>query len=260
MILGGVNILGFYSTKANRNWDNTANREDYISIFYTGYTPLVILFVDEATTAVIQVYNEQLETLYGENAMTITQLGSCAMLTYQPLQVSYMEDGYYSLQITINGNEIIYSDVFGWATDLSEYLKVTAVSSNIAINPDYKFTQNIADITYLVYVNAHENEIIPDTQEKGENLNGITEINYGSTSIIRSFDLLCSNSLFIFLNYLRMLSVNGNVALEWKGESFYIKDIEVEKKEAFGGNDLYNATLRFKNPYETMMIINAINE
>jgi hypothetical protein len=259
MILGGVNILGFYSTKANRNWDNTANREEYISLLYRGYIPSIQLFVNIAASASLQVYDEQLGTLGGAQAMTVTQVGSCAMLTFQTVQGQYSDDGYYSLVITTD-QETIYSDVFGWTVTLTEFLKITATSGNVAINPDYKFTQDLTGFTYLVYVGAIENEIQPDTQEKGENLNGITEINYGSTSLIRSFDLLCSKSLYIFLNYLRMLSANGTVILEWKGESFYIKDIEIEKKEVHGGNDLYNTTLRFKKPYETMMIINAITE
>jgi hypothetical protein len=257
MLLGGVNTIGAYSVKANRAWDNTHNREEYIAIYETGKIPCLQLFVDAATEATVQLYDAITEEVVGgAYAMTVTQSTTYATLTYLGLTLAAQTQGYYYLKITTDA-ETIYTDVFGWADDVSGYLKITATSTNVALHQSVKAIHSFTGFSYLVYVAAHENKEQADIQEKGIDLNGTTYINYGSTSIIESFDLMCNRALFDFFIYLRHLSPNGTVILEWKGESRYIGDIEMEEKEVHNGNDLYNATLRFKNPWRTMLIINT---
>jgi hypothetical protein len=257
MLLGGVNILGFYSTKANRVWDDTHNQYDYLVILLRGYIPAFQIFVDAATSASVQVYNEQTGALNESSAMVTTQMGSYVRLNFLGLQGQFTDDGYYSLVITTDA-EVIYSDVFGWTDTLTTFLKVTAVSSDMAVNPYSKAVMDYADFTYEFYVNAIENEIIPETQEKADERNGISEINYGTTSFMRSFDILANSTLMIFLNYLRMISVNGTVTFTWNGVIRTAKDIEIEKKEVYNSDDLYNLVLKFKDPWETLMVINTI--
>jgi len=265
MLYGGVNILGIYSTKSNRSWDNTKNQFDYIVMLNRGLIPMIQLMVDAATSATITVFDEQTQGLGVSDSMVVENMTTYVRLTYAGIQGQFPNNGYYSFVITTN-TETFYTDVFYWGDNLSDYLKIKVKSSNIALNPNMMAVQVYEGIAtglsggyiYELYLKATKNKVTPDTQEKAEESDGITEINYGVTSFIYSYDIQTNESLMKFINYLRMLSVNGTIELTWRGEVIDAKDIEIEEKEVHNGCDLYDLTLKCKNAWETMMVINTI--
>lgn len=258
MIYGGINTLGFYLTKSDRVWDRTKNREEYIAFFMKSYTPSVYLLVGSATTATIQVYDELTEELLGsaEN-MIVSTNGSLKSISYNGIQNQGYDEGFYSLVITTD-EEVYYSDVFGWITTQDDYLKISVTSSNVAINNSVKSILDYTDFEYLVYLKVVDTGNELDTQEKANISNGVSELQYGSTSVKRTFQVLCNEALMVFLGYLRILSGNGDVFITWRGVVRTAKEIEVTKEEVFNGSDLYDVKLVYKNPWETIMMINAV--
>lgn len=264
MIYGGINIIGFYLNRDNRVWGN--DQHDYPIILKRGYIPCIQLMVSAATAATIAVYNEDEEELGSSTSMTVEDMGTYVRLTYVGIQGQYTNDGHYSFVITTDV-ETYYSDVVAWINDTSDFLKIRVKSSDVALNPSIMAVQSYGSIVtslaggfiYEFYLSATENEDEDETQEKAEDLNGITNINYGTTSTVKSFDIFANRSLKKCLGRLRMLSVNGTVELTWKGEvTSSITDIEIEKKETYNSGSLYNLTLKYKDPWDAVMVINTI--
>jgi hypothetical protein len=273
MLLGGVNIIGFYKVKSNRLWNKEStgsyNYCDYTLIIEKGIIPTINLFVESAAeTVTLQVFRtpdngateEQIGT---DESMVISDMQTNKKLYFESKAVSITEEDYYYLIIN-NGSDVYYSDVFFWMETTSivlnmDILKVEVESAQIAINPYSKHT--IAAFTHTFYLQVIESPFIAETSQEGIELNSITESLYGSTSIKRCYNVMATNELCKYLMYITNIANKGKgtITLEYRGEDYVeIKDIEIEIKESIGDNLAYILDLKYKNPFETFMVINKI--
>jgi hypothetical protein len=147
------------------------------------------------------------------------------------------DDGYYSLEITYDTTNKVYSDVFCWETDVSEYLKIVATSTDILIGG---YTLNMDGFIYTVYLDVNEPiddyEINEEGVEKTYGDKGL----FNSRNHISTFEITGYKATLSFLAGLRTVGLNGTVTLTYQGEGVEVYDIEnPEKKETAGYGDVF---------------------
>lgn len=237
------NTLGFYTVKANRQYDNTDNRQ-IIHKFETNKLPAFLFAIPGTiTTATYRLLCVD---------ETVIKTGSCALstetnnfgTTYSIISLSgatttLQTDGYYYIEVTCN-TTAYYSDVFEWVTDVSELLKINAVSTGLAIG-----VFPVGAFTYTMYIDSNDFTEEHEVTEEGE------EKTYGNVPAFVSvnrkykFDLVGYNKTLQFLSGLRALLVNGSISLTWKGETVDIYDMVTESSGALNYN-IYPITVTFK--------------
>jgi len=257
MILAQLNILGFYSVKASRQWDNTANKELHIVFLETNHVPAVQLAVSAGTAATIQLYT-YLDIAAGDPInMVVTDLTDYVRLNYLGETLTggdVLTDGYYYMKIT-NGGYSYYSDMFAWTSDVTELLKVSAVSSNIS-HGGYIF--DLTNFTYLCYLNAEKLTPQPENEEDAETDNGVVSPYYSSLSITRQWKVWGCEHIYLFLLRLRQFDTNGTVTITWNYIAYTANDILVEIETDHADGDLLDISLKIKPPDEVTKVINTI--
>lgn len=241
------NTLGFYSTQDNRQYDNTGNVR-VLHHFETNKVPSFQLIVtDSVSSATWQILDND-GGVVGSGSATVEADTNNAgesfwRMIFKGTTLSGKQDGFYSLKVTY-GSKIAYSDVFCWNTDVSEYLKVSAISTNVQIG---EFALNMTDFEYLVYLDAKNAQFEYEIDEEG------IEKTYGNVPLFNSrnkmneFEITGYKVTHDFLAGLRILMTNGTVTLTYKGDEFEIYDIEnPDKGNSYSYSDIIILTLKFK--------------
>lgn len=231
MILAQHNILKFFTDKRARIWDKNINSRKSKLVFYPstdisgfGNTPAFSLNVDNYTTASAD--------LYDSNDNWITGLGYLSAVdktTYQQLYVlsqdATLTKGYYYVLLTID-DVLYYSDVFGVVVDLTEFLKINVASSNITVGG---LPLKISTLVTEFYLNAEYHDTEGKIDQQGDLENGITRVDFGTSILIREFEIYSNESIYGYMRALAMLKVNGIITVTWEYESFIASEILVEK-------------------------------
>jgi len=222
------NTLGFYTTKSNRQYDNTGNIR-VLHHFETNKIPAFQLIMDTpvVASASYELFDVD-DTLVSSGSVTIESDTNVAGTAYRRLiflgaTLSSKDDGFYWIKITYNSTKYIYSDMFCWQTDVSDYLKISADTTDMFIG---EFVLNMTGFTYLVYLKADESALDYDIKERG------SEKSYGdiplhsSRNKISEFEITGYRITQDFLAGLRQVWTNGVVTLTYKGDEFEIYDME----------------------------------
>lgn len=241
------NTLGFYKTKSNRQYDNSDNVR-ILHHFETNKIPEFQLIVDDTITTCTYELLDIDENVISSGSATVendtNEAGTAfSRLIRTQVSLSGNDDGFYSLKVTYDGN-ILYSDVFCWQTDLSEYLKIVVDSTDVQIG---EFSMNLDGFTYEVYLDAknatYEYEIEEEAKEKTYGLLPL----FNSRNKINEFEITGYRVTQDFLAALRVFWVNGTITLTYDGDEFEIYDMEnPEKKDTFGYSTNLVMTMRFK--------------
>jgi len=260
MILAQYNILGFYTSKSSRKWNilqRLGENEELLRVFLpTNTIPAVQLIVDSATTASIELLDSEDEVVGSPLSMTVEDATTYKRLIYTGTTLTGNSDGDYSIKITC-GSDVYYSDVFGWKTgiaDVSDVLKVSAVSGNIKLGGSY--TVNLTDFTYECYINADYLGLEPETEDEVAQSSGANTVIYGSIVPSREFDIYGNEYIYRFLLGLRILETNGTVTITWDDVDYTATDIRAEKSEEHSPEAI-QIKLTFVDKNE---IITALNE
>lgn len=254
------NTLGFYKTKANRQYDNTGNLR-VLHHFETNKIPTFQLITDETISDSNFQYTlyDIDDNVISTASRTIASDTNYSNTTYYRLiflgaTISGQDDGFYYLKIEYDSTTL-YSDVFCWQTDVSDYLKIEATSTDIGIG---EFDLNMSGFTYTVYLDAKNSLFDYEISEEG------VEKSYGNLPLFNSrnkineFEITGYRVTQDFLSGLRTLWTNGTVTLTYKGDEFDIYDIEpVEKKENYSYSDILILLLKFKRK-DYLRTINSI--
>lgn len=241
------NTLGFYKTISNRQFDNTGNQR-VLHHFETNKIPNVQLVIDSnITSATYQLYDDN-NTIITSGTLTREQSTNEAGTAYTRLilkgaTTTGKDDGFYYLKIIYTGG-VAYSDVFCWQTDVSDYLKISAVSSNVLIG---EFELNLSNFEYLVYLEANDSSYEYEINEEGvEKTYGNVPL-FNSRNKINEFEITGYSKTHDFIAGLRTLWANGTITLTYKGDEFEVYDIEnPDKTESFSYSDIIILTIRFK--------------
>lgn len=257
MLYGGSNILGFYEAKTNRLWETTDNEYDYSVFLETGTVPYVQLFVDASASATLKVYNVCDEQVGATQTMTVTDMTTYKRLKFMGATLTGLDEGRYYLLIT-NGADTYYSDVFWWKDDVSEYLKIEVQSSDVQLGVSTKYIMDMLNFIPTFYLNAKKYAVTPEIQETAEELMSVSHIQYSSMSVKRKFNVCANESIYLYLNALRVYEVNGYVYITWNGITYTAQNISVEMESVYKGSDLYNLNIEFKVYSDVISVINNI--
>jgi len=267
MILAQYNILGFYTSKAARQWDRMiaagADNETYRVFLETNKLPAIQLIVDASLGATLQLVDINDQNVGSPINMTVEDGGHPSedykRLIYTGGTLTEMSDGDYYLKI-VNGSDTYYSDVFGWTSNanyLGELMKVSAVTSNIKLGRNY--TLNLTGFTFECYLNADYMGLQPEFEEEVTQRDGVNQVLFGSLVPMREYDIYGCEHIFTFLLGLRVLEVNGTVTITFNSTSYTAKDIMAEKSEDHF-NELMQIKLSFVNEGSVINTLNEIND
>lgn len=241
------NTLGFYTVQNQRQYDSGYN-EKVIHHFETNKIPSFQIIVDSSISSCTYSLYDINNTLITSGSTTVESTTNEAGTSYsriirKEVTTTGNSDGFYYLELTYTGGTL-YSDVFCWQTDVSEYLKVSVVSSDVQIG---QFNLNLSDFTYKVYLDAKNATYEYEIDEEGiEKTYGNLPL-FNSRNKINEFEITGYKVTLDFLAALRIFWTNGTVTLTYKGDEFEIYDMEnPEKKDNFGYSDVLVITLRFK--------------
>ena len=227
------NTLGWYSAKAQRQYDKTGN----IRVLHHWPTNVIpafqIVLDDTITTASYEVFDID-DNLISSGSVTVENASNTAGTAYSRLKflgttITSQEEGFYYLKITYDSSNYIWSDAFCWLDDVSELLKVSAVSSNIQIG---EFEINLSGFTYEVYLDAKG--IIPEyeiTEEGDEKTYGVVPL-FNSRNKLSEFQITGYWATLDFLAGLRILETNGTISITYLSDTFEVYNIENSEKVA----------------------------
>lgn len=241
------NTLGFYTTKINRQYDNTGNQR-VLHHFETNKIPSIQIIIDtEITKATYILFSENDANISSGNVLVENDTTSNGIdysrLILKNATTSLKDDGFYYLEITYGANKI-YSDIFCWQIDVSEYLKISATSTNVKIG---QFILNLASFEYVVYLEAADANYEYEIEEQGiEKTYGNIPL-FNSRNKINEFEITGYSKTLDFLAGLRILWSNGNITLKYKGDEFEVYDIEnPSKSDTYNYSDIIVLTMKFK--------------
>lgn len=264
-ILAQYNPLRFYADKRSRQWENT-QKEDRIIIYpmyLDGETlkckiPQFSVIIsslpdDPAPTVSAKVYDCE-----DTEIASITDFATYGKVTYT--QIVYAggvavnsEIGNFQIKLTINGVDF-WSDMFLWTTDLDNRLKITAESSKIRLGVyEYEMINNIHEF----YVNLKPLTSNTYLKEEANETYAITNINYGSSALLRSYNVLANEPIFMFLRGLRILQANGSIVFTHKFIDYQASDIVCEIESDVVNADLINVKIEFKVLAESVSVYNG---
>jgi len=258
MIKAQHNILGFYDNILarigvdNGSYSDSIDNKDVLVKLATNTMPAIQLLVDDATTATIQLLDEDDADVGSALSMIVTDLTSYKRLNYLSTSLSGNSCGIYSLKI-INGLNTYYSDQFMWEDSVSEYLKISAVSSDVKLGGTY--VVDLTNFTYEFYLSADyigiEHEMASEDSEKLS----VPNVLYADFKPTRQFGILCTENTYRFLSGLRILESNGTVTIEYGYISYTANDILVD---AESNGTTMSITLKFIDKSEILSVSNNI--
>ena len=265
-ILAQYGILKYYSTKSNRQWDTTHNK--YIPIVFLDmgdYSPFQLI-MESGTNAEMRIYNANTEEEVTTSAISLVVSDKDTYVRVHSnggnlAYISLSDDYFYAVITGDSGT--CYSDVFGWMNDVdvNDLIKVSASSSNIAMGRKSEYVLDISSSTFTCYFNVNEYlGIIPETEEDANENNGVVIPYYVGTAKSRAWIIDGNEYIYEFLLSLRILNVNGEVTITYRGVVYLAEDIIAEKEEEYGDSDIIDINLSIKANGDIMTVINSIRE
>jgi hypothetical protein len=157
----------------------------------------------------------------------------------------YGED-IYEQTLSAGGDNLAYTDVFCWQTDVSEYLKIEATTSNMVIGG---FEMNMTGFTYLVYLEVKENGFTEEypIEEEGKSKTFGDVGYFTSRNHEQQFEITGYRKTLGFLAGLRTVHTNGTVTLTYKNDISEIYDIESpDAAQSYTYSDILIINWKFK--------------
>ncbi len=243
------NTLGIYETKANRQYDNTGNIR-VLHHFETNKIPAFQIIVTgtiiTASYKLFDINDVQVST----GSVTVENDTNDAGTVYSRLiflgaTLTSKDDGFYYVEITYDASKL-YTDVFCWKTDVSEYLKIEATTADISIS---SLKMNMTGFTYLVYLEVRKNGFREeyDVEEEGDSKTYGNIPYYNSRNHAQEFEITGYRKTLNFLAGLRVVATNGTVTITYKNDSNEIYDIETaDTAQNFSYSDILIINWKFK--------------
>lgn len=260
MIVAQLNPLRFYADKRSRQFENTENQNRlvvypmYLDTVLKCKIPQFSVIINEAVSTVsAKVYDcSDTEIATISTFTTIAKTGY-SQIIYLGGVVNNDDVGLYYIKLTINSVDY-WSDLFMWDSELTDKLKITAQSSKIRLGVyEYEMVNNIHEI-YLNLKPLTSNTYLKE--EANETL-AITDINYGSSALLRSYNVLANEPIFMFLRALRILSCNGSIVFNHKYIDYQAVDIVTEIESDVNPADQINVKIEFKVLAESVSVFNG---
>lgn len=265
MIQAQYNPLRFYSDKRSRQYENTNNKDRMLvyPMYLDGVTlkckvPQFSVIInslpeDPAPTTSLKVYDCSGTEIYTTTQFSSSSYDTYTQITYAGALIENDEIDVFELKLTINGVDY-WSDVFMWTNDLDKLLKITVQSSMIRLG---RFKYDMINNIHEFYVNLKPMSSNTYIKEEANETYAITNPNYGSSALIRSFNVLGNEPIFMFLRGLRILETNGSVVFTHKYISYQAKDITTEIESDVVNADLLNVKIEFKVLNESVSVFNG---
>lgn len=244
-MLQGINILGFFKTKAESRFENADIRE-FIVTYTSNIVPCFILLVPSVeVAATLKVFSIDNVEVFSDN-IVVTDAGILKLLMFAGNTIQDFNDDHYYIEITI-GLIKYYSEVYCVAADVSDLIGFDIVSSDVVMNGTYTLPfLSINPVFYLSYNGiAIENNVVEEGVEK---YYGDIPV-FSAVNIVRKAEINGTNQIFRFLSFLRALSVNGTITITCQGYSNLIYDPITESKDdsAFGDSIILSFSYREYN-------------
>lgn len=254
MILGQLNIIGFYSNILARiDTGKVGNKNCFITL-ETNHVPALQLVVDDATTATLQLLDEDDADVGSALNMTVTDVTNYKRLIYLGTTLSGQSNGIYSFKI-VNGANTYYSDQFNWCDEVGDLLKITGVSTDISMGRSY--TIALTGFTFECYFNATYLGIDSETEEEVTTKLGINNVLYANTLMIRPFSITGNENTFKYLSVLgRVIATNGTVTIYFDYKTFTASDILTEKSDDYINSMILN--FKFTDINEVFSVDNVL--
>jgi len=238
--------LGWYTAKTNRQYDNTDN-QGILHHFVTDSLPAFQIVIDAVVSVATYILYDINDVSIKAGSCTVVSTTNAAGTAYSKIKLtgattSGEDDGKYYYKVTYDAVDI-YSDVFCWRTDVSSFLKITAVMAAASLSIG-SFPLDL--FTHTVYLDA----ILP-SDEFELKVTGI-EKTYGdipafaSSNNVKTFEISGYNKTLNFLSRLPVVEINGTVTVTWNGDSVDIYDIQNSESKSTFGNDIYIIDFKFK--------------
>lgn len=267
MILAQRNIVKFYATKSNRNWDNSDNKQQHI-VFLPVNNDGEVLVPDIELIVSTAVASPSISICFNKNdvvAETATMDVEAATGYSRLIHLGgYSEtftiiEDYFYLKI-VNGIYTYYSDVFAATADTGNLLKISATSSNISLGRRNDYVLNLTGFTFLCYLNVWQvNQPIYLEEEYANERDGVVTPYYCGQSKQLNWVISGTEYILDFLKLLRILSINGSVSITWKGESITASEIEAEIEESYNDATLLDISLKVIPYSDVVAVINETN-
>lgn len=270
MILAQLNPIRFYANKSSRQFENTNNEHRLVTypMFVDGETlkckvppfSLIISSTDSGTITSVttKVYNCEGVEVYSSTDYSSQNKGLYTQILFAGADLVNDDQGNYEIKVTIvssdNGTETYYSDLFEWSLDLDDKLKVKAESSKIRLGDyEYEMLYTIHEF-YLSLKPLSSNTYL---KEDANETSAITRTNSGSSALLRSYNVLANEPIFMFLRTLRILAANGAVTFTYKFIDYSASDITTEIETDVVNADLLNVKIEFKVLSEVASVYNG---
>ena len=200
MILVQLNPIGLYTSKDKRIWDDLISNTFTVK-YVTNNLPAIAFISSGTVTGTIQLYDCEDTAISGSLNLTAAvgeslEGTTCTLLSYAGSTLTSQEDGFYYYKITLSDTTVIYSDMFEWATDCSDYLKFafTNCLNILAGGISYLIPAWDFYLQYDASGSKYETTIEVDEEE------GIKNASQGSTHKIHSFELIADQNVVNLLN------------------------------------------------------------
>jgi hypothetical protein len=264
-ILAQNNPLRFYSDKRSRQWENTGSQDRIVTykMYLDGAVKKCVIpnfsFIlgvyPSSSSIEIRVKDCDDNLIYTSPfavGITIISNTTYFQLIYSGGEFEHDVEGYYYIEIDVD-SDTYYSDMFRFSDDLDRLLKVYTESTKIRLGTyEYEMIYNIHEF----YLNLKPLSINTYLKEDANETYAITNINFGSSSLLRSFNVLASEPIFMFLRTLRILSCNGVVLFDYRYINYQASDIVIEIENDVENGDLMNVKIEFKVLTESVSAIN----
>ena len=263
-ILAQYNPLRFYADKRSRQFENTENINRivvypmYLDTVYKCKVPPFGVIInslpdDPAPTVSAKIYDCEETEVYSTTSFSSSNKGDYTQIIFTGDILENDQIGNYEIKLTINGT-VYWSDFFLWTTDLDNKLKIKTDSSKIRLGlyefemiyTPHEFYLALKPLTSNTYLKEESNETY-----------AITDINYGSSALLRSFNVLANEPIFMFLRALRILSCNGSVIFTHRFIDYQAVDIVTEIESDVVNADLINVKIEFKVLAESVSVFNG---
>jgi len=260
-IVAQLNPLRFYANKLSRQWENTNNERRLViyPMYLDGSTlkckvPQFSVEINEAVSTVsAKIYNcagTEITTL--STFTTIAKTGY-SQIIYLGSSITLDDIDTYEIVLTINGIDY-WSDFYEWTTELDKTLKIKVESSKILLGHyEYEMIDTIHEF-YLKFKPITSNTYLKEGANESD---AITNINYGSSALLRGVKVLGNEPIFMFLRSLRVLSCNGLVTFTYKFIDYEADDIVIDQDQDHGNADLIDIKIEFKVLTESVSVCNT---
>lgn len=260
-VVAQLNPLRFYANKLSRQWENTNNEHRLVTypMYLDGATlkckvPQFSVIINEAvSTVTAKIYNCAGTEIATLSIFTTIAKTGYSQITYLGSVLTLDDIDNYEIKLTINGVDY-WSDFWLWTNDLTDKLKIVAESAKIRLG-DYEYEMiNNSHEFYLDIIPLSSNTYL---KEEANETDAITNINYGSSALLRSYLIKANEPIFMFLRALRILLCNGSITFTHKFIEYQAVDIVTEIESDVVNADLMNVKIEFKVLAEVASVYNG---